>query len=244
MKNFIRSFLTLAAIFAISAGYSQNLKERAQNAEKIYVEPLKFADYFAVKIEPKINDPEYNYWEPVDVGREYSGKADKIKIVGAYPVAKMEALNQKVIDRCKEFFGEDKVEPWPEDKFRDDKNDIKEKGVDADFYVVFRRNSWLDPFLISKKSEGSGRLFYFNERTEGLELRLYEVVKEGKSGKSRIKTDVSLYDRLDGVQQYIADVGDVEPGLVDDLLDDFYPVMDKAVDDLLDKFFTEIEEED
>lgn len=234
-------------LFSASSVFSQGLLERAKKADKIYVEQLKFADYIALEMGRWDNEPDWVYTEEGNLGWEYAiGKETEkktIKIMGIFPVDKKEAINQKVLDRCKALFG-DNVELWPEDKFRADDNDVKEKGVDAKFYVVFRRGAWLEPILVDKASEGMGRKFYFNDRTEGLTLTMYEVKKPGKAGKKVVKVDVSLYDALKETEMVVSDVGPIEPGLIDSLLDDFYKIFAEQVDVLLDKFEAEVKAED
>ncbi|HHP7241771.1 MAG TPA: hypothetical protein ACFCUD_08855 [Cyclobacteriaceae bacterium] len=240
----MKKYFIITSIFCVllvTDVQAQSLMERLKKAETIYVESLPYADAFAVVLGPKTDKPRYNYWEEPSLEWEYEASGDNVKIVAQFDPQKLQKFNNKIMNKCKEVFGAEKVKPWP-DEYKNSKGKMKPKGHDADFYIVLKRDDYNVPFLIEKKDDGKGgRDFFFNDRGEELNLTLYEVKKKGKKGDEVVEVTTSMFDALDGVKQNFTDKGDIKAGLYKDLINQFYGVMNKELDKMIEEFFNKIE---
>ena len=198
--------LILSVILGLNWAQAQGLKSRVTNAEKIYIEALKYTRYIAVKVGsyyPSGEGNMYNSQVTYAIGDRIVQLLDELMIVGELSDERLEEINNFIFKQCQDYFGADKIQWWPEDKFRTKymgkENVSDQKSVDSDYYIIIDGGEAPGGnLLIINRHLTSDNGYYLSLYPEEgtFRVRLFERTKAGKKGKRVAKGNVKLFSNV------------------------------------------------
>ena len=219
---------------------SQGLKDRALSAEKIYVKPFDGPNYF-VTVTKEVGTMErtFDATKTYQPGDTYFESGSEKLILGSFDQSLIEQANQLVLDKCREFFGSDRIVEWPSDMFKTKYGLVDHKAVDSDYYIIFDGNITLDVEKSYNETKNETKLF-FGESTAGLNLKLYERQKAGKAGKKAAASNIWLF-KSDDLSNIKYPENKIEPTDAVPLIQQLNGIYLAQVQRTLDKFFEKVE---
>jgi len=238
MTKFTKIILTaIIAVCYWNFGFSQSLKERIDKAEVIYVAPLQFHNYFALRLAGG-GTVSYSYTNEYNVGDMVSDATDPniaYEISNIFPQDKMDAINEQLLSRCKKEFGEDKVKLWPEELKTKMTGGWDQKKIEGDFYIILQRAAWTSP--VRMKTFESSNPAVANRVVGGgdaITLTIFEKVKAGKKGKKMARIIKNSYSGMDPISvEYTGDgYSDAAKKLSETAIENFSKVVNAAIDEL------------
>jgi len=199
--------LILSVILSLNWAQAQGLKSRIMNAEKIYIEALKYTRYMAVKVGSYNLGGDGNMYHTqatYAIGDILFQGLDNVMIVGEFSDERLEQINNFIFKQCQDYFGADKIQWWPEDKFRTkymgSENVPDQKSVDSDYYIIIDGVSEIgrDDLIYINRNLTSDNGYYLSLPVdEGtFRVRLFERTKTGKKGKRVANGNVKLFSNV------------------------------------------------
>lgn len=236
--------LILALFFASFSTLAQSLKDRAKAADKIYIEPIRGRNLVTISVAspPMGSFVEYLSREKAKPGEKFKddGAGANRLMVGEITTENQQWANDLILSRCKDYFGADKMQLWPEDQFRDKWNGGPNgKAVDSDFYIIVEcRDFRIDAAPYEAKSQTT---YKFMGALGPIKIKLFEKVKAGKKGKN-LATGKNSPLESDLLEDIV--IEDMEIKLHPELEKSVHVINDNfknAITQALDEFFEAIE---
>ena len=247
--------LILSVILSLNWAQAQGLKSRVMNAEKIYIEALKNTRYIAVKVGSYTVGSGGNMYYPKTtyaVGDILVQGLEKVMIVGEFTDERLEQINNFIFKQCQDYFGADKIQWWPEDKFRKkymgSENVLDQKSVDSDYYII------IDGVF----ETGRGDLIYIDQSKNSINgydlslsvitgaftfrVRLFERTKAGKKGKRVAKGNVKLFSNVGKKNKDRSiNVDEITIESLAPLVEKILAAVDVSFSQMMEEFFSDVE---
>ena len=189
MKNFMYRLLIVFGMIFVYPSFAQTLSEKITKAEKIYVAPIQFYKYYAIKVGPNLWTKPYSFNGEFAPGDIVSVTDPNIswEIVGEVPSQLLDDVYANFLKQLQDKWGADKVEAWPED-LMNKMGAFNEKDIDCSFYVMMERVAWQEPLRLTKLSSANPDVpSVIKGGTENITITIFEKVKAGKKGKKAVK---------------------------------------------------------